>query len=107
MNRGGFLKSLVTLIAAPTLLGEIAIKSYDEKQPQVFNSDTIRFYSDNIERFRLGDLISSDMGDKAMVVRIFNLGKGQSYAEARPVMKGQYRYHKLENVIPIGRMATA
>lgn len=107
MKRSGFLKSLVTLIVAPSLLGDIEIKPFNEEKPQVFNSDFIRFYSDNIEKFRLGDLIYSDMGDKAMVVNIVNFGKGQSYAEARPVMKGQYRYRDISNVIPIGIMIAA
>lgn len=108
MERKSFLKSLVTLIVAPTLLGDIAIKPYDDKKPQAtFNSEVLRFYSDDIGRFRLGDLIVSDMGDKAIVVHISNMGKGQSFAEARPVVRNQYRYHDLNNVVCVARMIAA
>lgn len=101
MNRGGFLKSLITLIAAPSLLGEMEIKPHNPELPQTFNSEIIRFYSGDINKFRLGDFIVSDMGDKAMITGIVNIGK--PYAEARPLQKGVYRYSKLENVLIIGR----
>lgn len=96
---------MVTLIAAPSLLGEIEIKPFDKNKPQsTFNSEILRFYSDDIGKYRLGDLIVSDLGDKAMITQIANTGKGNSYAEARPVIRNRYRYHNLNKISLLGRM---
>jgi len=103
MKRGDFIKNIFTLIAVPTLTGGlVSINPFDEKKPQVFNAtDFIRFYGSNIDKYRCGDIIVSDMGDTACIVKIVNFG--ERYAEARPVRMGEYRYKDIGQVHVMAR----
>ena len=98
MKRSDFIKNVFTLIAVPALGGGlVAVTPFDEKVPQVLNeADSIRFYGNKVDKFRLGDIIVSDMGDKACIVRIIHIG--DKYAEAKPVIRGRFRYRDINAV---------
>lgn len=102
MNRASFLKNMFTLIAVPVLGGGlVSINPFDEKKPQVFNQeDNIRFYGKDVDKYRVGDIIISDMGDTACIIRIIKFG--EKYAEARPVRMGQFKYQDLSKVHVVG-----
>lgn len=91
MKRVTFLKSVITLITALTLMGEVEVKPFSEVIPEVNNiSGNIRIYVNYLDGIRLRDVIKSDIGDCALVMCLSNVGK--PFIECRPYIQGRYRY---------------
>jgi hypothetical protein len=96
MKRSNFLKLIATMVVAPTLMGDVTIKPVkDENQPIQNIEDRIRFFSNDAAKCMLGDIIVSDMGDRAMITTVVHYEP--KYVEARPIIRGQYRFKTLEN----------
>lgn len=98
MERSNFIKIIATLIAAPGLLGEIKeIPSVSENyEGENLNGVySIRIYTEMAAKIRVGDIIESDMGDRALITAIVLIG--DHFIEARPVMRNKYRYNRLDS----------
>lgn len=96
MKRGDFLKQVFTLVAIPTLSGGIIpLKSVNDSDKVQNEFDRIRFYGD-VGKYRVGDYVMSDMGDVAVIVRVVDFG--EPYVEARPAIRGQYKYKEVKNI---------
>lgn len=96
MKRGNFLKLMATMIVAPTLMGEKTIEPWKESDGMANNidGDRIRIYLKPGQKARIGDLILSDMGDKAVIILYMNLDS-KPYIEAKPICRGRYFYKDL------------
>lgn len=72
MKRGNFIKSLATLITAPFMIEYIGINNDDYKVPTgTINKPNLPYNKvaiyGEINRFCLGDIIWTDLNDKAIV----------------------------------------
>lgn len=96
MKRGDFLKQVFTLVAIPTLSGGIIpLKSVNDSDKVQNEFDKIRFYGD-VGKYRVGDLVVSDMGDMAVIIAVVDFG--EPYVEARPAIRGQYKYKDVKKI---------
>jgi hypothetical protein len=102
MKRSSFLKALVVAVTAPSVLSKASmdkdvvapvLRLVPTAEPNLF-VDHLRFYIENGDKYNCGDLIVSDLGDKAMITALFNHGAIHPYTaiDARPIIMNTFRY---------------
>jgi len=116
MKRKNFIKSLATFIAAPSLVSMI-----DEKKvviPPIVDKNTwsnddldeiadafdapnlpndkIRYYT-GVTKFRLGDIVMTDLEDRGVVTSINTMGQ-YSFIEIRPIKQRTFRYKDIDSI---------
>lgn len=95
MNRSGFLKSLATLVAAPSIISGVADKPLTPLEPpakeviQNLPHNILRIYTPEAGNCRVGDYICSDCDSRAIISTV-NLDAG--YIDARPLVYCQYYF---------------
>ncbi len=92
MKRGNFLKSLLGLAVAPAMLANINTKP-NTVSTNSFDLDKIRMdFKDGVDKYRVGDIIVSDLGSKACITFVHYYDK---YFIARPCIMGEYKCNSL------------
>lgn len=98
MNRTRFIKSLLTLMAAPSIVGatskSIQAFKIDVKET---SEDRVTYYTENLRGFREGDHVISDVKDSALVTKIVAFGDG-FYITFRGFKAGKFNYKNPANM---------
>lgn len=114
MKRSSFIKAFILAVTSPKILAAASIdkdivpitdKLLPSSEPNLSN-DYLLLYTENGEKYKVGDIIQSDLGDKAVVTTKMVYFPDPKYTrlDCRPVKMGVFRYKDINKFKLIQRM---
>lgn len=102
MKRSSFIKAFILAVTSPKVLAAASIdkdivpithKLIPSAEPNLFN-DYLLLYTENGGIYRVGDIITSDLGDRAMITAKMTYFPVPKYTrlDCRPIKMGVFRY---------------